>query len=426
MQDMNNGQPDETQIPTPPQRMMTHAMQPIMPTLDERTKPTAADVLRYLDTFAGQENDAEEVRDFVQDAARMIDEGKSLRDFGMAGYASFAEWYWEDRQPRDEGDTLAEPSFVYGDLPNVRNTRLEEASHRLVLRLRAVLDDDPLSDLFHTDEITDLSNEVEEAIELAHAAVMPVPPLLEVTGNVEEKELAARYMELKMKGVLFHAQRNAGLRERFEHMAEVLRVCSGDFRAGLHLPELHYEGRVIPYNETNDTGLRHEGSLRRFFQDVNARNVKAGWWTNIETGEPLKRSVGEMFILMVTELAEAYKAWRLSEPDDKLPQHPGVGVEMGDLLIRVADFCGGLGSGMILAGDDPANNPGDLMFQEIVEIAERYESIRKTPAAKGDPETGEFLPAMDVPMMIDDKLAFNAQRPDHKIENRLKDDGKKT
>lgn len=63
--------------------------------IDKLTKPTAADVLRFLDTFAGQENDAEEVRDFVQEAARMVDEGKSLYDFGMSGLASFVEWYWE-------------------------------------------------------------------------------------------------------------------------------------------------------------------------------------------------------------------------------------------------------------------------------------------------------------------------------------------
>jgi hypothetical protein len=97
-----------------------------------------------------------------------------------------------------------EPSLVYGDLPDVRNTRLEEASHRLVLRLRAW--DGGRPDVGLPVDIDDLCNDVDEAIQLAHAAVMPVPPLLEVTGNVEEKELAARYMELKMKGVLFHAR----------------------------------------------------------------------------------------------------------------------------------------------------------------------------------------------------------------------------
>jgi hypothetical protein len=65
-----------------------------------------------------------------------------------------------------------------------------------------------------------------------------------------------------------------------------------------------------------------------------------------------------MFILMVTELVEAYKAWaNNNEPDDKLPQFPGVGVEMGDLLIRIADFCGGLYAGLIVEHTAAAVQP---------------------------------------------------------------------
>jgi hypothetical protein len=325
---------------------------------------------------------------------------------------------------RDEGDAIlrdeTDLQLLYGDLPNVKNTFLEEAAHRLVTMVRARQPSFGLSV-----DIDDLCDHVEDAIALAQSAVLPVPPLLEVTGNVEEKELAARYMEQKQRGALFHANRTVNLRGTFEHAAEMFRATAADFRAGLHLPEVTLHGRVIPYNETHDTGLRHEDGLRRFFQDIHARNVKAGWWTDIDSGNPLKRSVGEMFILMVTELVEAYKAWANgNEPDDKLPQFPGVGVEMGDLLIRVADFCGGLEAGVIVAG--AASNPGDAMFQEIVEIAERYESIRKTPAAKGEPETSDFLPSMDVAMMTDAKLDFNASRPDHKIENRLKEGGKRT
>ena len=33
---------------------------------------------------------------------------------------------------------------------------------------------------------------------------------------------------------------------------------------------------------------------------------------------------------------------------------------------------------------------------------------------------------MDVALMTDAKLSFNAKREDHKIENRLKSDGKRT
>ena len=60
---------------------------------------------------------------------------------------------------------------------------------------------------------------------------------------------------------------------------------------------------------------------------------------------------------------------------DHLPQYDGVSVEMADCLIRIFDFVGGFGL--------------------------------KTAGAMAD------------------KIEYNANRADHKIENRLKDNGKK-
>jgi hypothetical protein len=166
-------------------------------------------------------------------------------------------------------------------------------------------------------------------------------------------------------------------------------------------------------------------ALRAFYADVHGRNVKAGWWSDLATGQPKKRSVGELFILIVTELVEAYEAYLTGEPDNKLPQYPGLGVELGDLQIRLADFAGALQAGKIVEHTS-TRNPGDEMFAEIAVIANRYESIRKLPEANGDPETGNEIEAQDVAVMIVDKLAFNAQRPDHKVENRIKEGGKQT
>jgi ADP-ribose pyrophosphatase YjhB (NUDIX family) len=60
---------------------------------DHGPTPTAAEVLRFLDTFAGQENTAEEVRDFVQLAARYIDERRPMPDWlADAGLAGLVEW----------------------------------------------------------------------------------------------------------------------------------------------------------------------------------------------------------------------------------------------------------------------------------------------------------------------------------------------
>jgi hypothetical protein len=250
----------------------------------------------------------------------------------------------------------------------------------------------------------------------------------ELTHNVEERELAARYIDGKISGVdkyILH-ETKPDHRETLGHIGVVLAEIAREFRMGLHLPTVKLpDARVVPYNESNDNGLKHETALRQFFADVHERNVKAGWWSEITTGEPKKRSPGELLILMVTEMAEAYEGWTQGCADDKLPQFPAFGVEMADLGIRFADFCGALLAGRIIA-PDPANNPGDQMFREICEIAWRYEAIRKTPAAVGDPETAPFLAPQDVAQFTDAKLAFNAQRPDHKIEARLADDGKRT
>lgn len=257
------------------------------------------------------------------------------------------------------------------------------------------------------------------------AADFTVERLAEQTGNIAESELFARYIESKMRAADKHATADPTNRGCYETLGRVLHEIIHEVRIGMHLPEVHIEGRVIPYNEDRSTGINHADALRTFFQDVYARNLKAGWWTDITTGEPKKRSVGELFMLFVTEIAEAYEAYQVGDPDDKLPHHPGLGVELADLGIRWADFCGALLAGNIVIYNG-ARNPGDAMFQEVCDIARRYEAIRKTPEAVGEPEVGDFEPVGDVALMVDEKLAFNATRSDHQIANRLKADGKRT
>jgi hypothetical protein len=259
-----------------------------------------------------------------------------------------------------------------------------------------------------------------------HVSELPVE-VQEVTGNIAERELAARYVEGKAAGATAKAlhAKSGQEREGLEWIARVLGEAAHEFREGMHLPALMIEGKVIPYNEDRDTGLRHADNLRAFFQDVHARNVRAGWWSDITTGEPKKRSVGELLMLFVTEIAEAYDAYTAEDADDKLPHYPGFGVEMVDLGIRWADLCGAAMAGR-LVDYSAVRNPGDDMFRQVARIARDYEAIRKTPEAVGDPEEGVEMPVMDIAIMTDAKLDFNAKREDHKIENRLKHDGKRT
>lgn len=60
--------------------------------------PSAEEVLRFIDFFAGQENTPEEVRDFAQIAARYVDEDRPFPIWAADDVTSgFASWLREER-----------------------------------------------------------------------------------------------------------------------------------------------------------------------------------------------------------------------------------------------------------------------------------------------------------------------------------------
>lgn len=99
------------------------------------------------------------------------------------------------------------------------------------------------------------------------------------------------------------------------------------------------------------------------------------WWRHPKTGRVIKRNDGEMIALMHSELSEALEGVRKDKQDDHLPHLKSVDVELADLLIRVFDYC-----------HRRKINLGSAFIQKNV---------------------------------------YNAHRPDHKPENRLKKGGKK-
>jgi NTP pyrophosphatase (non-canonical NTP hydrolase) len=125
--------------------------------------------------------------------------------------------------------------------------------------------------------------------------------------------------------------------------------------------------------------LRHAASgLNELSATIHERNVKAGWWSDLDTGEDTHetRNKGELLMLFVTEIAEMYEGIRKNLPDSHLPHRSAEEVEAADLLIRVFDYAG----------------------------ARRLDL------------TGAVL----------EKLEYNAHRADHKPENRRGIHGKKT
>jgi len=121
----------------------------------------------------------------------------------------------------------------------------------------------------------------------------------------------------------------------------------------------------------------------QFFCHGQAR--ENGWWTNLTTGETLTstgypkinptKNVCELLCLVHSEVSEAMEGHRKLLMDDKLPNRTMLEVELADAVIRIFDMSGGLG--------------------------------------------------LDVAGAIAEKLAFNASRSDHKIENRQAVGGKK-
>lgn len=121
---------------------------------------------------------------------------------------------------------------------------------------------------------------------------------------------------------------------------------------------------------TDSTRVLIEEGLRAAVRACHQASVDGGWWNDLRTGEDLhgRRNRGEMLMLIVSEVAEAMEGERKNRMDNHLPHRKMAEVELADALIRIFDYAGAHG--------------------------------------------------YDLGAAVIEKMAYNAQRADHKPENR--------
>lgn len=179
---------------------------------------------------------------------------------------------------------------------------------------------------------------------------------------------------------------------------------------------------------------------RQLSADIHQANIEAGWWTNLETGEPLDRNFGEMLALVHSELSECWRGIVDQCADDHLPGYLMYKVEIADACIRVYDMLGGCFSDLPDFVEFPLDMPEGFISVEdrLVYLhcllSNALEHFRKSRRSECKMYLYRFLDAcyewaeedgFDLEEVIREKWDYNRSRADHKLENRLKSDGKK-
>lgn len=195
-----------------------------------------------------------------------------------------------------------------------------------------------------------------------------------------------------------------------------------------HLGRVEYDHRW----PTPRTQPAVPDDLDELLAECHAASVRGGWWSDLETGQPIMRNRGECLCLIHSEISEGWDADQTQALDDKLPHRLGAEVELADALIRVADYAGGFGYTLDirpLAAHVFAHQGWDVLHSAVSAVMESERKNQPAVAIDLSALAARIigyanLRGFDIWIAMREKLAFNAHRADHKPENRRQAGGK--
>lgn len=163
---------------------------------------------------------------------------------------------------------------------------------------------------------------------------------------------------------------------------------------------------------------------------IHQQNVEMGWWDE-------QRPFHTFVCLFHSELSEAMEGDRKNLMDDHLPQYPMFQVELADFVIRCLDWLGSVKNDETSSARLPFQQEytaTSLLALMHWYVSDAYEADEVNDDYGRDINLldavticFEFAKVKDFDLhkIIEEKVAYNKTRADHKRENRAKEGGKK-
>lgn len=173
--------------------------------------------------------------------------------------------------------------------------------------------------------------------------------------------------------------------------------------------------------------------LEKLAAEIHAQNVAVGWWDDFPRRQDRHYTA---MMLVVTEWAEAAEGARKDLVDDHLPHRPMFDVELADAAIRLLDLAGAYQI------EDLKSRCTWNLANRVSKLAAQPNRVAQLGLVVGRAHRSDYreeqvvdglrwtlalaaLHEIDLITVIMEKLEYNAQREDHKRENRAKAHGKK-